>query len=66
LADACWRLAHLQIVRGELRHAARLLERGVALSRERQLIFFSAIHTGTLGYVYTLSGRIAEGIQLLE
>jgi len=51
LADVCWRLAHLQIVRGELSHAARLLERGMALSRERELTFLSAIHTGSLGYV---------------
>jgi DNA-binding NtrC family response regulator/tetratricopeptide (TPR) repeat protein len=66
LAEACWRFAHLHIVRGEFGHAARLLERGVALAREWQLTFFSAIHTGTLGYVYTLSGRMAEGLPLLE
>ena len=66
MADAWWRLAHLHIVTGDLDHAARLLERGVALSRQRTLTFFSAIHTGTLGYVYTLSGRLGDGISLLE
>jgi len=66
LAFACWCLAYLQITRGELSHAVRLLERGVALSREWNLTFFSAMSTGGLGHAYALSGRIAEGIPLLE
>ena len=66
LAFACWILAYLQITRGELSHAVRLLERGLALSREWNLTFFSVNHTGSLGYAYALSGRIAEGIPLLE
>src|SRR4029453_5352640 len=37
-----------------------------ALSREWNLIYFSANFTGILGYAYALSGRIAEGIALLE
>jgi class 3 adenylate cyclase/tetratricopeptide (TPR) repeat protein len=66
LAWACWALAYLHIVRGELDHAVRLLERGLALTREWNLTFFSASNTGGLGYAYALSGRIAEGIPLLE
>ena len=66
LASACWTLAYLHITRGELSHAVRLLERGLALSREWNLTFFSVSHTGSLGYAYALSGRIAEGIPLLE
>jgi len=66
LAFACWALAYLQITRGELSHAARLLERGVALSREWNLSLLSLHNTGSLGYAYALSGRIAEGIPLLE
>ncbi len=66
LAPVCWRLAYLQITRGELSHAVGLLERGVALSREWNLTFFSVNNTGSLGYAYALSGRIAEGIPLLE
>ncbi len=67
LAFACWTLAYLQITRGELGHAVRLLERGLALSREWNLTyFFSVQDTGGLGYAYALSGRIAEGIALLE
>jgi class 3 adenylate cyclase/tetratricopeptide (TPR) repeat protein len=66
LAFGCWSLACLQLARGEFSHALRLLERGLALSREWNLTFISVQHTGILGYVYTLSGRIAEGIPLLE
>jgi class 3 adenylate cyclase/tetratricopeptide (TPR) repeat protein len=66
LAFACWRLAHLQIIRGDLSHAVRLLERGVAISREWNLTLFSVGNTGSLGYAYARSGRVAEGIPLLE
>jgi tetratricopeptide (TPR) repeat protein len=66
LVFACWTLAYLQIARGELSHAVRLLERGVALSHEWNLTIFSAQTRGILGYAYALSGRIAEGIPLLE
>jgi class 3 adenylate cyclase/tetratricopeptide (TPR) repeat protein len=61
-----WVLADLQIARGEFSHAVHLLERGLALSRELNLTFYSAANTGSLGYAYALSGRIAEGIPLLE
>ncbi|HUP23111.1 MAG TPA: adenylate/guanylate cyclase domain-containing protein, partial [Thermoanaerobaculia bacterium] len=66
LSNVCSNLAYLQITRGELSHAVRLLERGLALSREWNLTFFSVFHTGSLGYAYALSGRIAEGMPLLE
>jgi class 3 adenylate cyclase/tetratricopeptide (TPR) repeat protein len=66
LAFVCWVLAHFHITRGELSHALRLLERGVAISRDWNLTFFSVMQTGSLGYVYVLSGRMAEGIALLE
>jgi tetratricopeptide (TPR) repeat protein len=66
LAFVCWSLANLQIISGELSHAVGLLERGLALSRERNLTYFSVNFTAGLGYAYALSGRIAEGIPLLE
>ena len=66
LANVCWHLAILQIIRGEFSHAVRLLERGLELSREWNLTFVSVQNTGSLGYVYALSGRIAEGLPLLE
>ncbi len=66
LAFGCWILAYLQITRGELSHAVGLLERGLAVSHEWNLTFFSAQHLGILGYAYVLPGRIAEGLPLLE
>jgi class 3 adenylate cyclase/tetratricopeptide (TPR) repeat protein len=65
LAWVCNRLASLQRSKGELSDAVRLFERGVAVSREWNLTFFSMQNTGGLGHAYTLSGRIVEGIPLL-
>jgi class 3 adenylate cyclase/tetratricopeptide (TPR) repeat protein len=66
LAFACWRLAHLQIIRGDLCRAVPLLERGVTVSREWNLALFSVGNTGSLSYARALSGQVAEGIPLLE
>jgi class 3 adenylate cyclase/tetratricopeptide (TPR) repeat protein len=66
LVNGCRVLADLQITRGDLSHAVGLLERGLALSREWNLSYFSVALDGNLGYAYALSGRIAEGIPLLE
>jgi tetratricopeptide (TPR) repeat protein len=66
LAFGCWALAYLQIKRGELGHAAPLLERGQALCREWNLKHLSVAHTGILGHARALSGRVAEGISALE
>jgi len=66
VANVCWHLACLHIIRGEFSHVVGVLERGLALSREWNLTFFSALCTGSLGYAYALLGRVAEGIPLLE
>src|SRR5262249_26888402 len=66
LTFASWALAPVHIARGELDHAARLLERGVAVSREWHLPLHSVQNEGLLGYAYVLSGRTTEGIPLLE
>ena len=66
LANVCWHLTCLHIIRGEFGRAISLLERGLALSREWELTFFSVLATGSLGYAYALSGRVAEGTPLLE
>ena len=66
LTFACWTLGPLYIIRGELNHAVPLLERGVAVSRERNMAIHLVQNTGLLGYTYALSGRLAEGIPLLE
>jgi tetratricopeptide (TPR) repeat protein len=66
LIFACLFLAYLNSVRGELSQAARLLERAVAQSREWNITFLSPIGTASLGHVYAWSGRIGEGVTLLQ
>jgi len=66
LAFALWCVARPHIVKGDFGDAVRLLERGVALSRERNLMFLSVLTTMGLGYGYALSGRIDEAIALLK
>ncbi len=66
LASACWYLGHLQTTRGEFSHAAHQHERALTLSRQWNLTFLSELSAMSLGYVHALSGRIVEGIALLE
>jgi DNA-binding SARP family transcriptional activator/class 3 adenylate cyclase len=66
MAIALWCLARPHIVRGDFGDAVGLLERGVALSRERNLMFLSVLNTMGLGYGYALSGRLDEAIVLLK
>jgi len=66
LVLACWGLAHLYGLRGELNHAVRLLERGLALSREWNLTVLLPRVTGFLGSVYARLERIAEALSLLH
>ncbi len=66
LAFACRGLGHVYGIRGDFRHAAPLLERGVALCREWNLQFLTPALTEMLGYVYALSGRLPEGLELLQ
>jgi tetratricopeptide (TPR) repeat protein len=66
LANVSHALASLQVTRGEIGSAIRLLERLRALIREWNMTIFSGNNTGRLGHAYALSGRIAEGIPLLE
>jgi tetratricopeptide (TPR) repeat protein len=62
----CRDLAYLKTVRGELSHAARLLERAVAQCREWNITNQMPIALAALGHVYALSGRIEEGISYLQ
>jgi hypothetical protein len=59
-------LARAHIIRGDIGDAVRLLERGLALSREWKLTLYSLHHMGSLGYAYALLGRVADGIPLLQ
>ncbi|MBP1725571.1 MAG: family ATPase [Deltaproteobacteria bacterium] len=66
LVLACWGLAYVYGLRGELSLAVRLLERGLALSREWNLTVLSPRVTGFLGSVYAGSKRMGEGLSLLH
>jgi class 3 adenylate cyclase/tetratricopeptide (TPR) repeat protein len=66
LVWACLGLAYLDSLRGELRQAAGLLERAVAQCRDWNITFYTPIATACLGHVYAWSGRLEEGISLLQ
>ena len=66
LAWACCGLGHVYGIKGDFRHAVPLLERGVALCREWNLHFIAPSVTAMLGYVYTRSDRLPEGLELLQ
>jgi class 3 adenylate cyclase len=59
-------LGYLYCVRGDLGRAVPLLERGLALCLEWNFLILSPITTGLLGYGYALSGRVTEGLSLME
>jgi tetratricopeptide (TPR) repeat protein len=63
---ACLGQAYLDSNRGELSQAARLLERAVALCRERSITMYIPVTMASLGHVYAWSGRIEEGVSLLQ
>lgn len=63
---ACWSLAYINSVKGELSQAARLLERAVALCHDRNITIWTPIVMASLGHVYAWSGRIGEGVALLQ
>jgi class 3 adenylate cyclase/tetratricopeptide (TPR) repeat protein len=62
----CLDLAYLKSVKGELRQAARLLERVVAQCREWTITTHTPIAMAALGHVYAWSGRIEEGVSYLQ
>jgi hypothetical protein len=59
-------LALVYIVKGETIRAVSLLERSLALSLEWKLAFFSTLAAGLLGHAYAASGRVGEGLGLLQ
>jgi tetratricopeptide (TPR) repeat protein len=63
---ASWGPAHLYRLRGEISHAVRLLERALSLCRDWDILVLSGTTAGHLGFVYVLSGRVAEGLSLLS
>jgi tetratricopeptide (TPR) repeat protein len=66
LTHALLGLGRLHGARGDWHAAIRFLERGFALSREWNLAQLSPMIGDVLGHCYALSGRVAEGLPLLE
>jgi tetratricopeptide (TPR) repeat protein len=63
---ACLELAYLNTIRGELGQASPLLERALAISRDWSMTTYIPATTAALGHVYAWSGRIGEGISMLQ
>ncbi len=66
LCLACFQLGTLHSLRGEADLAVHLLERCLALFRESNIAIFSPNVTAWLGHAYARSGRVAEGLSLLQ
>jgi tetratricopeptide (TPR) repeat protein len=64
LAHHC--LGHLYLAHGDLEHAIRVLEQGLALCRAAGSQINSRVSAAGLGCAYMLQGRLAEGRALLE
>ena len=63
---ALWQLGYLLGLKGDFAQAIPLLERGLALAREAQVLTPSVHNAGVLGDVLVRSGRVAEGLDLLR
>jgi tetratricopeptide (TPR) repeat protein len=61
---ACVQLGYLYSLKGDLDPAIRLLERAIALAREKNVLFLAPQASGVLAHAYALSGRVAEGLAL--
>ncbi len=66
IIGACLYLAYVNSVRGEMNQATRLVERALALCREWNITSHTPIAMASLGHVYAWSGRIGEGVSLLQ
>jgi class 3 adenylate cyclase/tetratricopeptide (TPR) repeat protein len=66
LGQACLNLGVLYVNRGDVGLATALLERGPALGGISKVTALSIGMAAALGHVYARSGRLAEGIPLLE
>ncbi len=63
---ASWGLASLYTTNGEPERALEILEHALALSREWSLGALTPGVMGSLGYAYAMSGRVCDGLAMLE
>jgi len=66
IVTAAYCLAYLHGLKGELDAARPLLERALAICREREFAVWLPQVTGVLGHVYAQEGRLDEGLALLD
>jgi class 3 adenylate cyclase/tetratricopeptide (TPR) repeat protein len=66
LGEACRGVGHLSLRQGEVHKAIPVLERAVSLCQDRDIPLIFPWVASFLGLVYTLAGRGAEGVSLLE
>jgi len=66
LVVAYWGLGCLYGIKGDLGHGIRLLDRALALSHEWNLRGLAPLIEVASGYVYALSGRVADGLVFLR
>ena len=59
-------LAQVHSVRGESSQTARLLERALALCRDGNVPLYPPVVMASLGHAYAWSGRVGEGLSLLQ
>jgi len=66
LAEACQGVGILHLYKGDVHRAIPGLERALDLCRTWDMPLYFPTTASTLGYAYTLCGRLAEGMPLLE
>jgi tetratricopeptide (TPR) repeat protein len=66
LSLACTGLGYVHDAKGELDPATRALERALVISRESSLAVSVPLRAARLGSVYVHSGRVVEGLSLLQ
>ncbi len=65
-AFACWVLGFVHVPKGDVHRAIPPLERGLQVCQVGQVALIFPLITSSLGSAYALSGRMAEGVPLLE
>ncbi len=61
-----WGLARPRILRGDHAEAIPVLERGLTIARDMHIPMWFPAFAGDLGYAYALSGRVPEGLALVD
>ena len=65
-ANACWQIAWFWCSRGDFDRATPLAERAVSIARQWSFRRSFGTAASLLGHIYALSGRVANGVELLE